>query len=62
MEELGAGYCPWGHKDRPSSSYRPVDTTAYLVNRIEFLHLKKRMEIGSKDRFVCSSYSDVNSD
>lgn len=32
----------------------------YLVTRIGvYFYLKKRMEIGSKDRFVCSSYSDV---
>lgn len=36
--------------------------SVYSVNRIEFLHLKKRMETGSKDRFVCSSYSHVNLD
>lgn len=50
----------WAHGSESELGRNGTDFAVYLVDRIEFLHLKKRMEIGSKDRFVCSSYSDVN--
>ena len=51
----------WVH-DNESELGRNDSDFVYSINRIEYLHLKKRLETGSKDRFICSSYSDVTLD